>query len=87
MDSAVAHVTASNRRLTKSGKSRLAQLLAEMPEGFPVDRAWENMIPVGLEIIDYGDILAVKQMRELMASAPADISPEVLRALIDEGRD
>lgn len=50
-------------------------------------RAWENMVPVGLELIGYGDAAAVRQMQELMAGASEGISHDELKAMIDEGRD
>ncbi len=54
-------------------------------------QAWENMVPVGLEIIDYGEppAAAASQMLKFMASAPADpsIDQAALKELINDGRD
>ena len=89
IDSALAFVATSNRRLKKHKPGMLAQLIAEMPEGLPIDRAWDNMVPVGREIIDYGDSLAAaSEMQAFMASAPAaDLGADALKAMIDEGRN
>lgn len=90
VSSAIAYVAKSNQRLEKHKTGRLAQLIAEMPEGLPRDSAWENMVPVGLEIIDYGEppAAAASEMHEFMASAPAapNIDQDALKRLIDDGR-
>lgn len=46
-----AAVRASNKRIRKMRKYTLAELIAEMPDGLLVDRDWDNMQPVGREIL------------------------------------
>jgi hypothetical protein len=54
-------------------KLSLERLMAEMPSGFTNDLvAWDRIVPVGLEIIDYGE--------------HSGVTPEYLKALIHEGR-
>lgn len=53
------YIAKSNRRLAKHKLGNLAQLLAEMPEGPPINRAWDNLLPVGLEVIDHAQLTAV----------------------------
>lgn len=82
------YVGASNRRLDKHKMGTLTQLLAEMPERSPVDLAWENLTPMGQEVVGCSEPSAADQMRALMENAPpVDISTKALRALIVEGRD
>lgn len=86
--SALGYVSASNRRLAKHDSKTLNQLLAEMPKGLPVDITWENLTPVGLEIVGCTEPTAEDQMRMFMANArPADGATLSIRGLIDEGRD
>lgn len=70
---AIAEINASNRRLDKLDNDDI--------------RAWENMVPVGSELMGYGDAEAARQMQELMAGAPEGISQDELKAMINEGRD
>jgi hypothetical protein len=84
IDSALAYVAKSNRRLAKRNEGKLEQLMAEMPGGLPVDRAWDCLTPVGQEVVDSA---AVVQMQAFMASAPSEISQDALKDLINEGRD
>lgn len=53
-------------------------------------QAWQNVVPVGLEIIDYEEppAAAVAQMHKFMASAPSEpsIYQAALKELINDGR-
>lgn len=71
--SAVTYVAKSNRRLTKNKPGSLAQLLAEMPEGLPINRDWDNLLPVGLEVVGHAQPTAV-----------ADIPPDDLEVQMSD---
>lgn len=84
ISSAVAYVAPSNRRLARRNGGKLEQLLAEMPDGIPVDRAWDRLSPAGQEAVDSD---AVAQMQAFMASASSEPPPDALKEMINEGRD
>lgn len=66
---ALTNVAKSNRRLAKHKPGSLAKLLADMPEGLPISQAWDNLLPVGLEVVDHAQ-----------PTAMADIPPDAFKA-------
>lgn len=48
----LASVSASNQRIArKRPRYTLAELMAQSPGGLSVDRDWEQMVPVGRELL------------------------------------
>lgn len=70
INSAVADAATPNRRFSKHrvGRLGLAQLLAEMPTGLPVNQAGESLTPVGQEVVECNQPTAnaVAQLRDFM---------------------